>query len=863
MRLARTLSAVGVGAMIVVMIGVPPAFAADTQVAVVDVADTYTAASAPSADYGTSGSLGVYGTPAIVTVVRFVIPAAPAGQSLSSAVLRLTTTSLATAGSVNAVTVRQATDSWSETGTVYANRPVVSGAVLGTLPGGTVPSTVYDIGLAALAGTSGSVTLALEGTGADSSWFWSRQVAASLRPVLNLTFTGGIPVDTTAPSVPVGLAATVVGDTVGLDWQASTDDVGVAGYAVHRSASAVFTPDLSNRIATVTGLAYSDVARPVGTWYYRVTASDAAANTSAGSTPAPATVAALPDTTPPSVPTGLVATVTGSTIGLTWQASTDGVGVVSYAVHRSASSGFIPGPSTKVADVAGLTYSDPGRPAGSWFYRVTASDAAGNTSAGSTQAAGTVQVASPPTQVAVVAVADTYTAASAPTVDYGTSGSLAVYGTPAIVTVVRFVIPPAPAGQSLSSAVLRLTTTSLATSGSANAVTVRQATDSWSETGTVYSNRPAVSGAVLGTLAGGTVPSTVYDIGLTAAALAGTSGSVTLALEGTGSDSSWFWSRQVAASLRPVLNLTFTGGIPPDTGTVTVMAVGDIACQSGTPVTSTTCRHGDVASLIAAAAPDRFIALGDLQYQQSTLAQFLAPGAYNDTFGAVRGITLPVLGNHEYLDGTNGYFDYFYGAGVNSGAFGPRPDGYYATSIGSWTFIALNTECTAGGVTGGCGVGSAEYVWLQNQLASSTQCTIVAAHHPRWSTGTSHGSYPQMSALWDLMATNGVDVVLSGHNHVSEIFTPIGASGAGATPTLSATGIRSFTAGDGGANLQALSANSDPLLSAVEARSASAFGPLKLTLGAGSYSWQFLPVSGMTFTNAGTTGSFTGTDSCH
>ncbi|TFD28293.1 metallophosphoesterase family protein, partial [Cryobacterium cryoconiti] len=296
----------------------------------------------------------------------------------------------------------------------------------------------------------------------------------------------------------------------------------------------------------------------------------------------------------------------------------------------------------------------------------------------------------------------------------------------------------------------------------------------------------------------------------------------------------------------------------------TVMAVGDLACASGTATTSVACRHGEVAALIAAAAPDRFIALGDLQYQEATLSQFLGAGAYNDTFGPLKPITLPALGNHEYYGGTTGYFDYFYGTGVTSGPYGPRPDGYYATSVGSWTVIVLNTECDTGGVTGGCGAGSPQYVWLQNQLTvAPTQCTLVAAHRPRWSTGSNHGSYPALSPLWDLMAANGVDVYLGAHNHVSEIFKPIGVSGAGATPSQSPTGIRSFTAGGGGVNQQPLSANTDPLLSAMEARSRAAFGPLRLTLDADSYSWQFLPISGMTFTNVGTTGAFSGTDSCH
>ena len=847
------------------MVTVPAAHAAPTVVAVGPVADTYTSSSAPTTDFGTSGSLAVYGSPDATAVLRFELPAAPAGQALTSASLRIRTTSLASAGSANTLVLRAAADSWSETGTFYANRPAVSGPTLGSLPGGTVPNTTYDITLdtSLMTGWTGSRTLALSGTGSDSSWFWSRQASASLRPVLNLTYTDTAPSDTTAPTAPGSLSASVAGTAVALSWTASTDNTGVTGYTVHRSTTAGFTPATTSRIADTTGLSYTDTNRPAGTWY----------------------------------------------------------------------------------------------------YRVTATDAAGNTGPGSNEATATTQPSAPPTVLAVESAADTYTSASAPTTDFGTSGSLAVYGSPDATTVLRFQVPAAPAGQTLTGAILRIRTTSLASAGSANTLNVRSAADSWSETGTLYANRPAVSGPTLGSLPGGTAANTAYDIPLDTSLMTGWTGSRTLALTGTGTDSSWFWSRQASATLRPTLTLTYTDGTPPDTtapgapgalaaiangttialswtastdntgvtgytvhrsttagftpattsriadttglsytdtnrpagtwyyrvtatdaagntgpgsneatattqpgagGTATVLAVGDIACAPGSVVTTSACRHGDVAAVVAAQSPDRFIALGDLQYQNATLAEFMGAGGYNDAFGALKAITSPVLGNHEYLDNTRGYFDYFYGPGVTTGDFGTRTDGYYSTTIGAWTFIALNSECGPGGVSGGCGVGSPQYLWLQDRLTNSpTACTLVAAHHPRWSTGVNHGSYPELGPMWDLMAGHGVDVMISGHNHVSEIFKPIGASGSGAVPSLSPTGIRSFTAGAGGADLQALSANTDPLLTAMVARGRSAFGPLKLTLNATSYSWQFLPLPGMTFTNVGTTGSFSGSDTCH
>ena len=48
--------------------------------------------------------------------------------------------------------------------------------------------------------------------------------------------------DTQVPSAPAGLTATAGIGRVTLSWTASTDNVGVTGYEVHRSTTAGFTP---------------------------------------------------------------------------------------------------------------------------------------------------------------------------------------------------------------------------------------------------------------------------------------------------------------------------------------------------------------------------------------------------------------------------------------------------------------------------------------------------------------------------------------------------------------------------------------------------------------------------------------------
>ena len=90
----------------------------------------------------------------------------------------------------------------------------------------------------------------------------------------------------------------------------------------------------------------------------------------------------IPDTTPPSIPTGLTATaLSSSQISVTWIASTDNVGVTGYKIFRNG---------TQVGTSPTPTYVDGGLAAStSYSYTVSAYDAAGNNSAQSSPATGT------------------------------------------------------------------------------------------------------------------------------------------------------------------------------------------------------------------------------------------------------------------------------------------------------------------------------------------------------------------------------------------------------------------------------------------------------------------------------------------
>ena len=106
-------------------------------------------------------------------------------------------------------------------------------------------------------------------------------------------------IDGQAPTAPAGLTATGSIGQAQLSWTAATDNIGVARYNVHRGTTAGFTPTTGNRIAQPTGTSYTDSGLAAGTYYYRVTAADAAGNVSPASNEATAT--ATSDTTAPTV----------------------------------------------------------------------------------------------------------------------------------------------------------------------------------------------------------------------------------------------------------------------------------------------------------------------------------------------------------------------------------------------------------------------------------------------------------------------------------------------------------------------------------------------------------------------------------
>ena len=117
--------------------------------------------------------------------------------------------------------------------------------------------------------------------------------------------------DIQPPTAPGNLSALASTGLVNLTWSASSDNVGVTGYNIHRSTVSGFVPTSGNKIGQAFTHSYNDIAFAVaGTYFYVVTAQDAKGNVSAPSNETSASVAL--DTTPPSV--SLTSPTVGSTL---------------------------------------------------------------------------------------------------------------------------------------------------------------------------------------------------------------------------------------------------------------------------------------------------------------------------------------------------------------------------------------------------------------------------------------------------------------------------------------------------------------------------------------------------------------------
>jgi glucose/arabinose dehydrogenase len=106
-----------------------------------------------------------------------------------------------------------------------------------------------------------------------------------------------------------------------------------------------------------------------------------------------------PDTAKPSVPGGVQASVSGTTVDVSWNAATDNVAVTAYDVRRTINAST----TVRSVDAPATTLRDSALSAGTYTYEVRARDAAGNASDWSTAATAVVRVDETPPTVSVTA----------------------------------------------------------------------------------------------------------------------------------------------------------------------------------------------------------------------------------------------------------------------------------------------------------------------------------------------------------------------------------------------------------------------------------------------------------------------------
>jgi hypothetical protein len=253
-------------------------------------------------------------------------------------------------------------------------------------------------------------------------------------------------------------------------------------------------------------------------------------------------------------------------------------------------------------------------------------------------------------------------------------------------------------------------------------------------------------------------------------------------------------------------------------GEVVLVGAGDISsCDND---------NDEATAKLVDEIPGTVFVLGDNVYLDGTAEEFAT--CYHPTWGRHKERTMPVPGNHEYFTvGAAGYFQYF-----------DDIPSYYAYDLGPWRIYALNSEIDVSSA-------SEQVQWLRNDLEANPRlCVLAYWHKPVWSSRYEDGKDSNFETLWEIFYSAGAELIVNGHIHNYERFAEMDANGSAASP-----GLREIVVGTGGVNLDGYVTR----LPTSEVRNASTYGVLKLTLSRASYSWQFIPIAGESFTDSGTT----------
>jgi hypothetical protein len=168
-----------------------------------------------------------------------------------------------------------------------------------------------------------------------------------------------------------------------------------------------------------------------------------------------------------------------------------------------------------------------------------------------------------------------------------------------------------------------------------------------------------------------------------------------------------------------------------------------------------------LANRIAAVDPPLFLFLGDI-YETGTFAENLNhygvsnidhPGQ-GTLWGATADTTQPTLGNHEKVN-IPAWMDYWHGHPV-----------YTSWTWGGVLFLNLNSSQNMTAT-------KPEYQFAKSVLTdpNAPACVVAMYHEPAVTSNTTIAS--NESDMWKLLADNGVDLVLNGHQHNMEQYKPL------------------------------------------------------------------------------------------
>ena len=269
---------------------------------------------------------------------------------------------------------------------------------------------------------------------------------------------------------------------------------------------------------------------------------------------------------------------------------------------------------------------------------------------------------------------------------------------------------------------------------------------------------------------------------------------------------------------------------------VRAVAVGDMVCDPNDPAQggAKSCKAQQVSDIAVGLKPDAFFGLGDYVYEVPKSDTY--QDVYDPSWGRLKDITLPAIGNQEYKVHEANTFRTYFGDRA-----GPE-QGYWSTEFGKWHVVVLNSNCTV--VVGGCKEGSPQQQWLAQDLKDSKdKCTVALMHHPRWSTGLG-GPDGRLQDLFATLAENRVELLLSGHEADYERFAALNADG-----VPDPNGTRQFVVGTGGQVVYQPGEGDAPWRNkgrtvSSEFRDFTQHGVLELTLRPDSYDWSFHALDG-------------------